>query len=141
MIPMFRCSAPIKCGLGFIIKIKMCCVMNRCVLKILSFKDCLVYQNSFLQIPKSQPGYVSYMFLNFFAFCAFMFHKNMLKKTCSTLVSDSNTYIWISNRIQMFESYSNVRIYIQMLKECVFTICSWKMVGGRWVKKDKFCVT
>ena len=70
--------------------------MNRCVLKILSFKDCLVYQNSFLQIPKSQPGYVSYMFLNFFAFCAFMFHKNVflkIKKTCSTLVSDSNTYI------------------------------------------------
>ena len=37
-----------------------------CVLKILSFKDCLVYQNSFLQIPKSQPGYVSYMFLFLF---------------------------------------------------------------------------
>ena len=39
-----------------------------CVLKILSFKDCLVYQNSFLQIPKCQPGYVSYIFLNFLHF-------------------------------------------------------------------------
>ena len=25
----------------------MCCVMNRCVLKIFSFKNCLFYQNSF----------------------------------------------------------------------------------------------
>ena len=133
MIPMFRCSAPIKCGLGFIIKIKMCCVMNRCVLKIFSFKDCLVYQNSFQQILLNLSLAMFLTFLNFFAFCAFMFLKSMflkIKKTCSTLVSDSNTYIWISNRIQMFESYSNVRIYIQMLKECVFTTCSWKMVGG-----------
>ena len=27
----------------------------------------------------------------------------------------------------MFESYSNVRICIRMLKECVFSTCSWKM--------------
>ena len=58
----------------FFIKIEMCRVMNRCVLKILSFKDCLV-QNSFLKIPKSQPGYVSYIFLIFFAFWVFCFLK------------------------------------------------------------------
>ena len=46
--------------------VNICCIS--CVLKMLSFRDCLVYQNSFLQIPKSQPGYVSYTFLIFFAF-------------------------------------------------------------------------
>ena len=39
----------------------------------------------------------------------------------SSLVSDSDAYICISNCIQQFELYSNVRIYIRMLKECVFS--------------------
>ena len=56
-------SAHIKCEWGFIIEIEMCSVMNCCVLKILSFKDSLVYHNSFLHIPKSQPVDVSCMFL------------------------------------------------------------------------------
>ena len=43
----------------------------------------------------------------------------------SALVSDSNTYIWISNCIQIFELYPSVRIYIPMLKECVFSTWGW----------------
>ena len=39
----------------------------------------------------------------------------------SALVSNSNAYIL------NLESCSNVRIYIRMLKECVFSTCSWKM--------------
>ena len=31
----------------------------------------------------------------------------------SALVSDSNAYIWISNCIQMFELYSNVRMFAE----------------------------
>ena len=59
-----------------------------CVLKILSFKDCLVYQNFFLQISKSQLGYVSYTFLNFFAFWTLCFLKVCsmflkIRKTCT----------------------------------------------------------
>ena len=47
----------------------------------------------------------------------------------SALVSDLNAYIWTSNCIQMFELYSNVRIYIRTLKECVLSTCSWKMAS------------
>ena len=39
----------------------------------------------------------------------------------SSLVSNSNAY-----NLNL-ESCSNVRIYIRMLKECVFSTCSWKM--------------
>ena len=39
----------------------------------------------------------------------------------SALVSNSNAY-----NLNL-ESCSNVRIYIRMLKECVFSTCSWKM--------------
>ena len=44
-------------------------------------------------------------------------------------------HIWISNCIQMFELYSNVRIYIRMLKECAFSTCSWKMASSDDVGK------
>ena len=56
-------------------------------LKILSFKDCLVYQNSFLKIPKSQLGYVSYVFLDLFTIFGLVIFKDMfiiIKKTTST---------------------------------------------------------
>ena len=67
------------------------CFIN-CVLKILSFKDCLVYQNSFPQIPKSQPDYISYMFLNFFRILSLMLFKSMflkIKRMCIKLGSRS----------------------------------------------------
>ena len=49
----------------------------------------------------------------------------------SASVSDSqNAYIWISNFIQMFKLYSNVRIFLQMLKECIFSTFSWKMASS-----------
>ena len=53
----------------------------------------------------------------------------------SALVSDSSDYIWISNCIQMFELYSNVWIYIRMLKECVFSACSRKMAFSDDISK------
>ena len=54
----------------------------------------------------------------------------------SALLSDSNAYIWISNCFQMFKLYSNVRIFIRMLKECVFSACSWKMASSDDEKKN-----
>ena len=54
----------------------------------------------------------------------------------SALFSDSNAYIWISNYFQMFKLYSNVRIFIRMLKECVFSACSWKMASSDDEKKN-----
>ena len=60
-----KSSAHIKCGQGFINKIEMCCVMNHQVLKILS-KIVWFLKNYFLQIPKSQPDYVSYMIFLYF---------------------------------------------------------------------------
>ena len=35
----------------------------------------------------------------------------------------------------MFELYLNVRIHIRMLKECVFSTCSWKMASSDDVGK------
>ena len=42
----------------------------------------------------------------------YLFLSILLCNVDSALVSDSNAYIWISNCIQMFQLYSNVRIYI-----------------------------
>ena len=67
----------------------------------------------------------------------YLFLSILLCNVDSALVSDSNAYIWISNCIQMFELYSNVRIYIRMLKECVFSTCSWKMAPSDDVGKKK----
>ena len=66
----------------------------------------------------------SNMFHSFYLFLSIL-HCNI----DSALVSDSNAYIWISNCIQMFDLYSNVWIYIRMLKECVFSTCPWKMAS------------
>ena len=64
------------------------------------------------------------LFYSFYLFFSILFCN-----VDSALVSDSIAYIWISNCIQLFELYLNVRIYIRMLKECVFSICSWKMAS------------
>ena len=80
---------------------------------------------------------VQSMLLWFYSF--YMFFSILLCNVASALVSDSNAYIWISNCIQMFELYSNVWIYIWMLKECfwrnVFSTCSWKMASSDDVGK------
>ena len=77
MIPMFLCSCAKKETSRFnsyrrcrwshlhIKKKDRVSSLKSNALKILSFKDCFVYQNSFLQILKSQPGYDSYMCPNF----------------------------------------------------------------------------
>ena len=70
------------------------------------------------------------MFYNFYLFLSIL-----LCNVDSALVSDSNTYIWISNCIPMFELYSNVQIYIRMLKECVISACFWKMASSDDVGK------
>ena len=72
----------------------------------------------------------SSMFYGFYLFLSIL-HCNI----DSALVSDSNAYIWIPNCIQMFDLYSNVQIYIRMLKECVFSTCSWKMASSDNVGK------
>ena len=70
------------------------------------------------------------MFYSFYLFLSIL-----LCNVDSALVSDSNAYIWISNCIRMFELYSNVRIYIRMLKECLFSTCSWKVASSDDVDK------
>ena len=70
------------------------------------------------------------MFYSFYLFLSIL-----LCNVDSTLVSDSNAYIWIYNCIQMFKLYSNVWIYIWMLKECVFRTCFWKVAPSEDVGK------
>ena len=65
----------------------------------------------------------------------YLFLSILLCNVVCALVSDSNAYIWISNCIQMFQLYSNIRIYIRMLKDCVFSTCSWKMASSNDVGK------
>ena len=65
------------------------------------------------------------MFYSFYLFLSIL-----LCNADSGLVANSNSYIWISNCIQIFELYSNVRIYIRMLKECVLSTCSWKRASS-----------
>ena len=69
----------------------------------------------------------------FYSLYSFLFI--LLCNVDSALVSYSNAYIWISNCVQMFELYSNVRIYFRMLKKCVFNTCSWKMASSDDVGK------
>ena len=80
---------------------------------------------------------VQSMLLWFYSF--YMFFSILLCNVASALVSDSNAYVWISNCIQIFELYSNVWIYIWILKECfwrnVFSKCSWKMASSDDVGK------
>ena len=79
-----------------------------CIIKVkIAYVECVIHSSMF---------YSFYFFLSI-----------LLCNVDSALVSDSNAYIWISNCIQMFELYSNARIYIRMLKECAFRTCSWKM--------------
>ena len=58
----------------------------------------------------------SNMFYSFYLFLSIL-----LCNVDTALVSDSNA-LYLN-----FELYSNVRIYIRMLKECVFSTRSWKM--------------
>ena len=74
----------------------------------------------------------SSMFYSFHLFLSIL-----LCNVDSALVSDLNAYIWISNCIQIFELYSNVRIYIKMLKEFFFSPCSWKMASSDDVERGK----
>ena len=74
----------------------------------------------------------SSMFYSFYLFLSFLFFN-----VDSALVFDSNAYIWIrivfkcSNYNQMFEFI----FYIRVLKECVFSTCSWKMASSDDVDK------
>ena len=71
-------------------------------------------------------------------FCSFYLFLSILPcNVDSALVSDSNAYIWISNCFQMFKLYSNVRVFIGMLKECVSGTCSWKMASSDDEKKHE----
>ena len=72
------------------------------------------------------------MFYSFYLFLSIL-----LCNEDSALVSDWNSYIRISNCIQMFELYWNIRIYIWMLEECVFSLCSWKMSSSDDEKKKR----
>ena len=70
------------------------------------------------------------MFYSFYLFLSIS-----LCNVNSAFVSDSNAYVWISNCTEMFELYSNVRIYIRILKECGFSACSRTMASSDYVGK------
>ena len=76
------------------------------------------------------------MFYSFYLFLSIL-----LCNVDNALVPDSNSYIWVSHCIQMFELYSNVRIYIKMLKDFVFSPCPWKMASsddvGKHMKEER----
>ena len=86
-------------------------------------KEKIAYMESVIQ---------SRMFYSFY-----LFHSILLYNADSALVSDSNAYIWISNCIEMFELYSNVQIYNRMLKECLFSTCSWNMASSDDASKKR----
>ena len=77
-------------------------------------------------------------------FCSFYLSLSILLcNVDSALVSDSNAYIWFSNCIQMFKLYSNVWIYIRMLKDLdvflVHALEKWRlrmMWKNIWKRKD-----
>ena len=73
----------------------------------------------------------------------YLFHSIFLCNVDSALVSHSNAYISIWNRIEMFELYSNVRIQIPVLKECVLstahTLEKWRlqMMKKKHIKEER----
>ena len=94
-------------------------------------------------IIKENVAYVECVIQSSMFYSFYLLFSILLCNVDSALVSDSNAYIWISNCIQMFELYSNVRIYIRMLTECVFSTCFWKMASSDdekkkniWKRKD-----
>ena len=86
-------------------------------------------------IIKEKIAYMKCVIQSSIFYSFYLFLSILLCNVDSALVSDSNAYIWISNCIQMFELYSNVRIYIRMLKECVFSTYSLKMASWDDEKK------
>ena len=77
-----------------------------------------------------------------------LFLSILLWNVDSALVSDSSVYIWISNCIQMFELYSNVRIYIiygvsrarlyKAFQELQMASCRWRRLRwfGSWYSRN-----
>ena len=77
-----------------------------------------------------------------------LFLSILLCNVDSALVSDSSVYIWISNCIQMFELYSNVRIYIiygvsrarlyKAFQEPQMASCRWRRLRwfGSWYSRN-----
>ena len=135
-------SAHIKCGQGFIVKIEMCRVTNRCVLKILSFKDCLGYQNSLLQIPKYQPGSVSYIFLFLFCILQFfiLFFKSMFLEIKKDVYKDIELkQLLITDQVLNGDSKWSKRFSLIVRRRGTVVL---KMVLGHLSKSnilDKFC--
>ena len=86
-------------------------------------------------IIKEKIAYMECVIQSSMCYSFYLFLSILLRNVDNTYVSDSNAYIWISNCIQIIELYSNVRIYIQMLKECVFSTCSWKIASSDDVGK------
>ena len=61
----------------------------------------------------------------------YLFLSILLCNVDSALVLDWNAYIWISNCIQMFELYSNVRIYIMYgVSRARIACCWWRLDPG-----------
>ena len=87
-------------------------------------------------IIKEKTAYMECVIQSSTCYSFYLFLSILLCNVDSALVSDSNAYIWILNCIQMFELYSNVRIYIRMLKECVFSTYSLKMASSGDEKKN-----
>ena len=63
----------------------------------------------------------------FYSFYLFLFI--LLYNVDRALVSDSNAYIWISSCTQMFELYSNIRIYVQFWRNVflVHALEKWRL--------------
>ena len=97
-------------------------------------------------IIKENVAYVECVIQSSMFYSFYLLFSILLCNVDSALVSDSNAYIWISNCIQMFELYSNVRIYIRMLTECVFSTCFWKMASSddekkKHMKEERYFLT
>ena len=105
-----------------------------CLIKVRDIKVQKISMKYFCII-KEKIAYMEYVIQSSMFYSFNLFLSILLFDVDSALVSDLNAYIWNSNCIQMFELYSNVRIYIWMLKECVFSTCSWKMTPSDDVEK------
>ena len=104
---------------------------------LIKVRDFTVKKNSmkYFCITKEKNAYMERVIQISMFYSSYLFLFILLCNVDSTLVLDSNAYIWISNCIQMFELYSNVRIYIRMLEECVFRTCYRKMASADDMEK------
>ena len=91
----------------------------------------------YFSITKEKIAYMECIIQSTTFYSFYLFLSILLCNADSVLVSDSSRIRIYLN----FELYSNVqiilnvRIYIQLVKECVFSICSWKMVSSDDVEK------